>query len=195
MLMKNDKVSTSTGGKVTEITKNVSNYLQKLQDQDPNLKRYLEKVRIEASEEVPLNEKDKRAFLIKVSEESWKTISPVHADLIKKLEGHFNCPIIIVANRNMINGKLFKKFKGKLTPRQNTLTSVYDNLLEDILYPAAIIGKRIRHFRTGKRLFKVHIDGVDREHIGHKSAALEKCYRKLTNRDLKIEILENKKDI
>ena len=187
MLMKNDNLSKNSGSKVSEITKTLTNFLHKLQEQDSTLKKNLENLKIDSVKDIPLGEKDKKCYLIKVNEDSWKNVTNVLSDIVKKLEAHFNCPVIIVCNRKQINGKIFKKFKGTTTPRQNTLTSVYDSLLEDILFPATIVGKRIRHFKTGKRLFKVHVDNIDKEHIENKVNALQTSYRHLTNRDLRIE--------
>ena len=187
MLMKNNNLSKSSGSKVNEITKTLTNFLHKLQEQDSTLKRNLENLKIDSVSDIALGERDKKCYLIKVNQDSWRNVTPVLSDVVKKLEAHFNCPVIVVCNRKQINGKIFKKFKGTTTPRQNTLTSVYDSLLEDILFPASIIGKRVRHFKTGGRLFKVHVDNIDKEHIENKVNALQTCYRSLTNRDLRIE--------
>ena len=187
MLMQTDKLGKNPGAKVNEITKSLTTFLHKLQEQDSTIKKHLENLKIDSVQEINLGEKNKKCYLIKVNESSWKSITVVLADIIKKLEAHYNCPVVIVSNRKQINGKIFKKFKGKTTPRQNTLTAVYDSLLDDILFPATVIGKRIRHFKTGQRLFKVHVDNIDKEHIEVKVNALQSCYKQLTNRDLKIE--------
>lgn len=53
-------------------------------------------------------------------------------------------------------------------PRSRTLTAVYDNILEDLVYPAEIVGKRIRVKLDGSQLMKVHLDKNQQTTIEHK---------------------------
>lgn len=49
-----------------------------------------------------------------------------------------------------------------------TLTSVYDAILEDLVFPAEIVGKRIRVKLDGKQIIKVHLDKSQQTNIEHK---------------------------
>lgn len=49
-----------------------------------------------------------------------------------------------------------------------TLTSVHDNILDDLCFPAEIVGKRIRIKLDGSRLIKVHLDKGQQTNIEHK---------------------------
>ena len=40
-------------------------------------------------------------------------------------------------------------------PRSRTLTTVHENILEDLVFPSDIVGKRIRFRGDGKKLIKV----------------------------------------
>lgn len=53
-------------------------------------------------------------------------------------------------------------------PRSRTLTAVYDNILEDLVFPAEIVGKRIRVKLDGSQLIKVHLDKNQQTTIEHK---------------------------
>lgn len=53
-------------------------------------------------------------------------------------------------------------------PRSRTLTAVYDNILDDLVFPAEIVGKRIRHKLDGSQLIKVHLDKNQQTTIEHK---------------------------
>ena len=68
------------------------------------------------------------------------------------------------------------------------MTAVFDAYLDDILYPATIIGKRIR-YPVGKttRTYKVIVDPLDKESINYKLDAIKACFKALTNRKLDIE--------
>lgn len=49
-----------------------------------------------------------------------------------------------------------------------TLTHVYDAILEDLVFPAEIVGKRIRVKLDGKQIIKVHLDKTQQTNIEHK---------------------------
>lgn len=57
-------------------------------------------------------------------------------------------------------------------PRSRTLTAVHDSMLEDLVFPAEIVGKRIRVKMDGARLFKVHLDKSNLTNIEHKVGVL-----------------------
>lgn len=54
------------------------------------------------------------------------------------------------------------------SPRCRTLTSVYDAILEDLVFPAEIVGKRIRVKNDGSQMAKVHLDKNQQTTIEHK---------------------------
>ena len=49
-----------------------------------------------------------------------------------------------------------------------TLTSVHDCILDDLCFPAEIVGKRIRVKLDGSRLTKVHLDKTQQTTVEHK---------------------------
>lgn len=49
-----------------------------------------------------------------------------------------------------------------------TLTWVYDAILDDLVFPAEIVGKRIRVKTDGKQIMKVHLDKTQQTNIEHK---------------------------
>lgn len=90
----------------------------------------------------------------------------------------------VVAKRTIIHER--SDYPQKI-PRNRTLTSVYDSILEDILLPAQIIGKRIRIRSDGSQLIKVHVNEDSREFIESKVDLICHLYKALTNRNLAIE--------
>jgi small subunit ribosomal protein S7e len=183
--MQSDKLSNKNRQTVNEITKNLTTVLSRIQDSDPKIKKDLENLKIENTNEISVG--DKRCYLIQVNEASVKNLHNVHSEIVKKLEDHFSTPVVIVPFRKKINGKLFRKFRGTKVPRDKTLTAVYDSYLEDLLYPATIVGKRVRYPKGKSRVFKVYVDPLDRESIEYKVSSIVACYKGLTNRELVVE--------
>lgn len=56
----------------------------------------------------------------------------------------------------------------KLIFCSRTLTWVYDAILDDLVFPAEIVGKRIRVKLDGKQMMKVHLDKTQQTNIEHK---------------------------
>ena len=183
--MQSDKLSNKNRQTVNEITKNLTNLLARIQENDQGLKKDLENLKIENANEIAVG--DKRCYLVQVNESSVKSLHNVHSEITKKLEDHFSTPVVIVPFRKKINGKLFRKFRGTKVPRDKTLSAVYDAYLEDLVHPATIVGKRVRYPKNKSRVFKVHVDPLDKEIVEGKVSAIVACYKALTNRDLVVE--------
>jgi small subunit ribosomal protein S7e len=190
MLYQSEKLSNKNRATVNEITKNLTNVISKIQQSNPQLKNDLEALKIESANEISI-ENNKRCYLVQVNESSIKNLQNIHADFVKKLEDHFNTPVLIVPYKKKVNGKLYRRYVGKQVPRTKTLSAVYDSLLEDLLYPATIVGKRTRFPKGNNRLFKVLVDPLDRESVEYKTSAIASTYKALTNRDLAIEFPSN----
>ena len=176
----------SKKGAVSEIQKNVSNALEKIKDSEKDHKSELETLKIEHANEVQM-EDEQKCFLIQISTQNLAGFKKVHSLLTKKLEEHLSNPVIIIPSRKRVNGKEYRTFVSKKVPRDRTLTAVFDAYLDDILYPATIVGKRIRYPVGKTRTYKVLVDPLDKETIEYKLPAMTACYTALTNRKLEIE--------
>ena len=176
----------SKKGGVSEIQKNVSNALEKIKDSEKDHKNELESIKIEYTNEVKM-EDDQKCYLVQISTQNLAGFKKVHSLLTKKLEEHLSNPVIIIPSRKRVNGNEYRSFVSKKVPRDRTLTSVFDAYLDDILYPATIVGKRIRYPVGKTRTYKVLVDPLDKETVEYKIRAMTACYRALTNRKLEIE--------
>uniref|UniRef100_A0A3B5KL75 40S ribosomal protein S7 n=1 Tax=Xiphophorus couchianus TaxID=32473 RepID=A0A3B5KL75_9TELE len=75
-----------------------------------------------------------------------------------------------------INECTIKKMTEKQTsshPPSRTLTSVHDAILEDLVFPSEIVGKRIRVKLDSSRLIKVHLDKAQQNNVEHKVKKLD----------------------
>merc|ERR1712060_930772 len=92
--------------------------------------------------------------------------------------------IIFVANRTILD-KNFRRKGLKVRPRSRTLTSVHESILEDVVGPTEIVGKRTRISMDGSKLLKIFLDpkDKDKESVEAKLATYAAVYRKLTNKE------------
>jgi small subunit ribosomal protein S7e len=65
-----------------------------------------------------------------------------------------------------------------------TLTAVHESILEDIVYPTEIVGKRIRYKVDGSKILKAFPDPKGLVNVETKLDTFAKVYKALTNKDV-----------
>ena len=125
------------------------------------------------------------AVVIHVPFRVWKTVKKIQGRLIRELEKKFSKrSIILIANRTILD-KNFKRKGLKVRPRSRTLTAVHEAILEDVVGPTEIVGKRTRISVDGNKLMKVYLDpkDKDKDNIENKLSTYAAVYKKLTNKE------------
>ncbi|XP_068636895.1 small ribosomal subunit protein eS7-like [Aristolochia californica] len=81
----------------------------------------------------------------------------IYVRLVRELEKKFSGKdVILIATRRILRPP--KKGSAAVRPRSRTLTALHDATLEDVVYPAEIVGKRVRYRLDGsKRCFRRHL--------------------------------------
>ena len=93
---------------------------------------------------------------------------------------------VLVIGQRTILGKAYNR-NQKTTgprPRSRTLTAVHDAILDDIVYPTEIVGKRTRVKTDGKRVMKVYLDSKDQANVEGRTDTFSAVYGKLTNKQV-----------
>ena len=130
------------------------------------LKASLRDLYITAAKEVDCGA-GRKAIIIYVPFKLQRSFQKIQARLVRELEKKFSGRhVIIVAQRNILGKSYARSQKTKgLRPRSRTLTAVQDAILEDIVYPTEITGKRTRCKVDGRRILKVYHDGRDQANV------------------------------
>lgn len=106
------------------------------------------------------------------------------ANIVNAIQDKKKATAFVVNQRVIINKK--SDFKQRI-PRSRTLTSVYDSLLEDLLVPTYVIGKRTCIRLNGQSYYKIYVNDVHQEALKNRIDTIEKIYYQLTNRKTSIE--------
>ena len=78
--------------------------------------------------------------------------------LTRELEKKFSDRhVVFVAQRRVLPKPTRNSRVQQKRPRSRTLTSVHDRILEDLVFPSEITGKRTRVSTDGSKLLKVYV--------------------------------------
>ncbi|KAL5231877.1 hypothetical protein ABZP36_030653 [Zizania latifolia] len=108
--------------------------------------------------------------------------------------------VVLVATRRIVSPP--KKGSAVVRPRSRTLTAVHDGILEDVVYPAEIVGKRVRYHLDGGKMMKIpallnsatdhmydivlqiFLDPKERNNTEYKLDTFSSVYRRLCGKDV-----------
>lgn len=134
-----------------------------------------------------------QSIIIYVPMPKLKQFQKIQTRLVRELEKKFSGKHVVFVGERKILPKPTRKTRTKnkqKRPRSRTLTTVYDAILEDLVFPAEIVGKRIRVKLDGSQLIKVHLDKNQQTTIEHKVDTFAAVYKKLTGREVTFEFPE-----
>jgi hypothetical protein len=113
-------------------------------------------------------------------------INSLTRELEKKLSDKY---IVFLSQRRVLpkekrnsNTKL-----GQKRPRSRTLTAVHEKMLEDLVFPSEIVGKRTRVAADGSKLIRVYLDAKDQNQLEYKLDTFSSVYRSLAGKDVVFE--------
>merc|ERR1712151_538902 len=149
-----------------------------------DIKTDLRDVVISAVKEIDIG-KTGKAVVVHFPFRVWKTGQKIQGRLIRELEKKFNKrQVVFVANRTILD-KNFRRKGLKVRPRSRTLTAVHESILQDVVGPTEIVGKRTRISVDGSKILKVFLDpkDKDKEGVEAKLETFAAVYKKLTNKE------------
>lgn len=168
-----------------EFELSVAEEILRLETSSSDLTAPLKDLYITAAKEVPTTSSG-RAIIIYVPYKLLKSFRGIQQRLVRELEKKFSgAHVLIIAQRTILGKNYSRSCKTNgVRPRSRTLTAVQDAILEDILYPTEISGKRIRCKVDGSRVLKVQLDSKDQVNVEPRLATYASVYTKLTNKQV-----------
>ncbi|XP_078154557.1 small ribosomal subunit protein eS7 [Carex rostrata] len=169
----------------TEFEDSVAQAFFDLENSNQELKSDLKDLYINSAIQLDVTG-NRKAVIIHVPYRLRKAFKKIHVRLVRELEKKFSGKdVIVVATRRIV--KPPKKGSAVIRPRTRTLTAVHEGMLEDVVYPAEIVGKRIRYRLDGSKLIKIFLDPKERNNTEYKLETFSSVYRKLCGKDVVFE--------
>ncbi|XWS50742.1 hypothetical protein CRYUN_Cryun12cG0113500 [Craigia yunnanensis] len=142
----------------TEFEESVAQAFFDLENSNQDLKSDLKDLYINSAVQIDVSGSWK-AVVIHVPYRLRKAFRKVHAKLVRELEKKFSGKdVILIATRRILRPP--KKGSAVQRPRSRTLTAVHEAMLEDIVLPAEIVGKRTRYRIDGSKIMKVFLKAI-----------------------------------
>ncbi|ORZ13285.1 ribosomal protein S7e, partial [Absidia repens] len=134
----------------------------------------------------------KKAIIVFVPVPQQKAFHKIQQRLTRELEKKFSDRhVVFVAQRRILKKPSRHENPKQPRPRSRTLTAVHDAVLEDLVYPTEIIGKRTRVKVDGSKTIKCFLDTKDATSLEYKLDTFSSVYRKLTGKDVVFEFPAN----
>jgi len=185
------KIFKSKNEQPTETEKEVAQALRELEITSKDLSADLKDLLITSAKKVPV-EDNKEAYVIFVPYRQRKKYQKIQGRLIRELEKKFSGKhVVFLAQRTILSKNYTRQRTGALRPRTRTLTAVHNAILEDLVNPTQIVGKRLRIKTDGKRILKVFLDPKDVKEVDYKLRTFGSVYKRLTNKNVEFSFPPN----
>ena len=182
------KIIKAGGATPDEFELSVAQEFANLATSSNELKADLRDLHICAAREMELDG-GRKSITIFVPFRQLKDFHKIQPRLVRELEKKFSGRHVVIVGQRTILPKSVNRGAAQKGPRSRsrTLTAVHDAILEDVVFPTEIVGKRIRYKVDGSKILKVFLDPKDLVNVETKLDTFAKVYKTLTNKDVVFE--------
>ncbi|KAL6551846.1 40S ribosomal protein [Orobanche gracilis] len=185
MFTASQKIHKDKEAEPTEFEESVAQALFDLENTNQEIKSDLKDLFINSASQIDVSG-GKKAIVIHVPYRLRKPFRKIHPKLVRELEKKFSGKeVVLIASRRIARPP--KKGSAVQRPRTRTLTAVHEAMLEDIVYPAEIVGKRIRYRLDGSKIMKIFLDPKGKNDTENKLDTFSGVYRKLSGKEVVFE--------
>ncbi|XP_019177105.1 PREDICTED: 40S ribosomal protein S7-like [Ipomoea nil] len=179
------KIRKDKDAEPTEFEESVAQAFFDLENTNQELKSDLKDLYINSAVQIDVAG-NRKAVVVHVPYRLRKAFRKIHVRLVRELEKKFSGKdVVLIATRRIARPP--KRGSAVQRPRSRTLTAVHEAMLEDIVVPAEIVGKRVRYRLDGSKIMKVFLDPKQKNDTEYKLETYSAVYRKLAGKDVVFE--------
>lgn len=187
-----EKLVKTDGKAPDDLEKQVATAITELSQTNGEIKNQLSELYFVGAQQFEFG--NKKCILIWIPVPQLRDYQKIHPKLVRELEKKMSgYHIIFIAKRRILQkpqrGKNRKPL-GQKRPRSRTLTAVHEAILQDVVFPAEVVGKRTRVKLDGKQIIKVHLDKAQQTTVEHKVDTFSYLYKRLTGKEVVFEFPE-----
>merc|ERR1711976_240903 len=187
-------MSTQMYGKIrkdsqpTQLEEQVSQAFLDLESNNKELQVFLNGLYFVSAKEVNVHGGSK-AIVIAVPYPLLPAFQKLQARLVRELEKKFSGQQVLIHAQRRILPKEGRKNhkKTQRRPRSRTLAAVHEALLDDLVYPTEIVGKRMRYRLDQSCILRVQLDSRERNAVEGRLDAYRAAYKSLAGKDVVFE--------
>jgi len=173
--------------KPSELENSIAQALYDLETQVSDLKATLRPLQFHNARELEVGG-GKKAIVIFVPVPLLQQFHKAQQRLTRELEKKFaDRHVVFLGLRRILPIPSRRSRVTQKRPRSRTLTAVHENLLQDLVYPTEIVGKRVRTKIDGSKVTKVFLDSKEKSVVDYKVDTFGEVYRKLTGKQVTFE--------
>ncbi|CBH14133.1 ribosomal protein S7, putative [Trypanosoma equiperdum] len=120
-------------------------------------------------------------------------VRKIQRTLTAELEKRFPGNIVVLVAQRKITKRPNDVYKLQQVQRSRTSVAVFENILNDLIYPCDVVGRRWRYRTDGSKLMKVFLDARDRKRVESRLPLLAHVYKLLTHRTVTFGFMWNPK--
>ena len=179
------KVSKANDEPLSALEEQIARAFAELEMTSKDLSGDMRELFFTSAKEITIAATNKEAYVIFVPFRQHAKFKKIQSRLIRELEKKFSGKHVFFLAQRTILSKSYNRIKpGELRARSRTLTSVHNAILDDIVHPTQIVGKRTRVRMDNSKLLKVYLDPKDVKEVEYKLQAFTAVYKKLTNKSV-----------
>lgn len=168
-------------GDASELEQSVGKALKEIVDNaEESAKKQLSNLKIAGAKEI--DSEGQKIVIVTVPYKQIPAYRNVSTILVPELEKKLNNSMVFIVGKrrafpkNPVRGRRYVAIR----PTGRTLRAVNENLLDDLVFPTSIVGKRVHYNAQQKQTTYVYLDPNDRTRVEERLHGFSIAYERLT---------------
>lgn len=179
--------------KPSAIENNVAKTLFELETSHKTLRTHLPRFHINGVRMIKSPRLEKDAMIVFYPLRFLMLVRKIQHTLIAELEKRHSGSVVVMVAQRKITKRPHDVYKLQRVQRSRTSTAVFESILNDLIYPCDVVGRRWRYRTGGSKIMKVFLDARDRKKVESRLAVLTNVYKQLTHRAVSFGFMWNPK--